>query len=197
MALVKGTLFFAPGIPMASLDFEDHEFLIEAFDKRMTALFIEPITFLRNTPTAEGGLFASALLIAALIEAIARIEGNRKEQRPISTWLLRNVPIFATPISVRNGKITAADVFEDHFRNGLAHNGYVAGLGRLSNEIEQPVRIDGAVVVVNPFQLLSSVQDHLMNFTNDLHAGKRDRRCFAHNMAEQFHREVEYARENH
>jgi hypothetical protein len=86
MAIIRGTLFFAPGIKMAEVDFDDHEALISAFAKRVKGLFIEPVICLRNVHCREGALFASALLTAALIESIVRVEGVDEETKPIASW---------------------------------------------------------------------------------------------------------------
>ena len=193
MAMIRGNLFFAPGVQMAGLDFDDCDSLIDAFAKRVKGLFIEPIQFLRNAPRREGALFASALLTAALIESIARAEEMGEEEQPIAAWLLRRVPEFEVKVGPEGAR-TAADIFEERFRNGLAHSGYVASLGRLSEDIGGTVQIAGGIVTVNPFLLVEAVEAAFDKFLSELRDGRRDKRRFAYNLKEQFQGEVKRAK---
>jgi hypothetical protein len=189
LAVIQGTLFFAPGIKMAEINFDDHQALIDAFEKRVKGLFIQPVFCLREIPGKEGALFASALLIAALVESLARVEGLDEERKPIAAWLTRHVPEFARELDFQ-GRKTAADVFEERFRNGLAHSGYVASLGRLSDEINVPVLIADGIVTVNPFRLIEAVESAFDRFLGELRDGRRDRRRFSYDLSEQFQEEV-------
>jgi hypothetical protein len=102
---------------------------------------------------------------------------------------VRQIPEFATELD-GNDKKTAADVFEERFRNGLAHYGYVASLGRLSDEIETPVSIAGSIVTVNPFRLIETVEVAFDGFLGELRESRRDKHRFAYCLRQQFHEEV-------
>jgi hypothetical protein len=167
MAVIQGTLFFAPGIKMAEINFDDHDALMAAFAKRVRGLFVEPVFFLREGPGKEGALFASALLTAALIESLARVESLYDEKKPIAAWLHRRLPEFRVELDC-GGMKTAADIFEERFRNGLAHFGYVASLGRLSNEITASLQIRNGIVTVNPFRLIERVSLAFDEFLREL-----------------------------
>lgn len=192
MAVIRGTLFFAPGIKMAEINFDDHDSLIDAFAKRVKGLFIEPVFSLRKVQGKEGALFASALLTAALIESLARVEGFDKEKKPIAAWLTKQFSEFETELDA-NGRKTAADVFEERFRNGLAHSGYVASLGRLSDEIDAPLVIADNIVTVNPFRLIEAVEVAFDRLLLELREGSRDKRRFSYVLREQFQEEVKRA----
>jgi hypothetical protein len=194
MAIIRGTLYFAPRVKMASLDFENHDALVEAFAKRVRGLFVEPIRFLGKAPGKEGALFAAALLTAALIESIARIEGLNEQEKSIAFWLSARIPEFRIGVDSGSAR-TAADIFEERFRNGLAHSGFVATFGRLSDEICTPVQIDKGIVTVNPFRLAEAVDGAFNTFLSELNEGRRDKRRFAYALCEQFQQEVNRARD--
>jgi len=202
MALVDGRLYFAPGLLMADLDLSDPRALVDAFERRVRGLFLEPIRILQHRSDGdEGALFAAALLVAALIESIARIEtGSRETSDLIRGWLETNVDGFQRTVTLRGGRganpetRTLADVFEHRFRNGLAHSGYVASLGRLSRSVQDVVSVTNDIVIVNPFSLADYVERNFAAFADDLRNGRRDIRAFSYRMAEQFRPEVDRAR---
>lgn len=202
MAVVKGQLFFAPGVPMKDLDFSDHGSILEAFRHRIHGLFLSPIAALEARPDIEEGvLFGAALLVAALIESVARVDtGAADHGTLIKEWLETNVQEFRAEIVLGGGRgggasrETLASVFEYRFRNGLAHNGYVASLGRLSREIEGPVNVSGNVVTVNPFLLARIVASWFENLAIDLRDGRRNLRAFAYRVEELFREEVKQAK---
>lgn len=202
MAVVKGQLFFAPGVPMKDLDFSDYGSILGAFERRLHGLFLSPIAALEGRPDIEeGALFGASLLVAALIESVARVDtGATVHGTLIKQWLETHVQEFRAEIVLGGGrgggtrKETLASVFEYRFRNGLAHSGYVASLGRLSREIEGPVNVSGSVVTVNPFLLARIVASWFENLAIELRDGRRDLRAFAHRVEELFREEVKQAK---
>lgn len=197
MAVIRGELFFAPGIRMRDLDLNDSAALLDAIDRRVDGLFLSPIRVLEMAgETEEGSLFASALLVAALIESLARLEtGSDAQGTLIREWLEAHVPSFSERVSVNGQVMTLANVFEYRFRNGLAHNGYIASLGRLSREIDAPVVASGEIVTVNPFVLAKIVADRWGSFARDLRTGARDIRRFRYHVVQQFQTEVTRAQQ--
>ena len=89
---------------------------------------------------------------------------------------------------------TAAEFFEERFRNGLAHNGYVASLGRLG-DIDGLISIDQDVVTISPFALIERISVWLDTFVSDLRSRRRDIRAFQHKLKELFSEEVDTARQ--
>ncbi len=202
MAIVDGRLYFAPGLLMKDLDLDSSESLVWAFEQRIKGMFLSPIRALEHrAEVEEGALFGGALLVAALIESVARVEtGSDAQGTLIKQWLEAHIDAFRGTVVVgpgRSGKPetkTVADVFEYRFRNGLAHEGYVASLGRLSRSINGPVEVSADIVIVNPFCLADTVERWVDTFIEDLRAGRRDIRRFAYQIAQQFQKEVERAR---
>lgn len=126
--------------------------------------------------------------------------GSTAQGTLIKQWLETHITQFRDTVVLNSGRTgapetkSAADVFEYRFRNGLAHNGYVASLGRLSGSLAGPVDIDGDIVIVNPFALADAAEQSFDVFANDLRDGRRDIRRFAQYVKEQFRVEVERAR---
>jgi hypothetical protein len=202
MTLIDGQLYFAPGVLMKDLDLDDHEAMLWAFEQRVEGLFLSPIRALEHGAGGEeGALFGAALLVAALIESVARVEtGSDAQGTLIKQWLETHIQAFQATVVLDSGRAggpetkTLADVFEFRFRNGLAHNGYVASLGRLSRAIDGPVSVAADIVIVNPFSLADAVEQSVEIFAADLRAGRRDIRRFGYHVARQFREEVERAR---
>ncbi len=202
MAEVDGRLYFAPGILMRDLVLDDAKMLLSAFEHRIRGLFLSPIRTLEYESKNEAGaLFAAALLVAALVESVARVEtGSDAKGTLIRQWLEEHVPAFKEIVQLGPGRggapqaTSLADVFESRFRNGLAHNGYVASLGRLSRSIGAPVTVVGGIVIVNPFIVADHVERWLVEFSEELHDGRRDIRRVGYQVAQQFRDEVERAK---
>lgn len=116
MAVSKGELWFAPNVRMAELDLEDADSLIDPFEKRVRGFFLGPAAFLSEMPEKDSGLFASALICAATIEFVARIDpALHGEVRPIAGWFKRYATEFSQMVSGR----TAAEFFEERFRKDM------------------------------------------------------------------------------
>lgn len=191
MTISRGELHFAPGVRMADLNFDDSRSLIDAFELRVKGYFLKPADFLGGMPETESGLFACALICAATIEFVARIDPQlHRHPRPIAGWLEQYIPEFSVRVSNRS----AAAFFEERFRNGLAHHGYIASLGRLGH-INGVISIDQDVVTVNPFQLVKKITNWLDAFVADLRSGDRDVRAFQEMLKELFEAEVLRARQ--
>jgi hypothetical protein len=197
MAMIKGQLFFAPGIQMKDLDLDDPGALVNAFEKRIDGLFLAPVRLLgRCGETEEGALFSAALLVAALIESLARLEGtDENNEAPIKQWLESHLPKFRETVTIDGRTLSLAAVFEQRFRNGLAHNGYVASLGRLSRDIETFVNVVEPIVTVNPFALADAVEERFRTYSEELRTGVRDIRHFSYCIRNQFFKEVQRARQ--
>lgn len=189
MAIARGELWFAPNRRMAEIDFNDSPALITAFRDRILGFFLEPARHLRTMAQEESSLFASALICAATIESLARCDpAFRNSRRPIADWLHANILRFRREIRGRS----VAVYFDERFRNGLVHYGYIANLGRLGN-LHEVVTIDRDVVTINPFLLIEEIADCLNRFQEELSNG-RDVRAFQYLMRELFEEEINRAR---
>lgn len=189
MAIARGELWFAPNHRMADIDLNDPLTLIGAFRERVLGFFIEPALHLRGMAQEESSLFVSALICATTIESLARLDPDfRNSQRPIADWLQKNIPQFRQEIEGRN----VAAYFEERFRNGLAHNGYIASLGRLGN-FNEVITIDRDVVTINPFLLIEEIANWLNRFADNLSKGIGVR-AFQYRMRELFEVEINRAR---
>ncbi len=187
---------------MKDLEFAEHEAVLGAFERRFHGLFLAPILVLESCgDIEEGALFGAALLVAALIESVARIDtGSNAKGALIEEWLTLHIEAFRDQVAVGGGRAakgseTVASIFESRFRNGLAHSGYVASLCRLSRSIDGPVLVSGSVVTVNPFRLARLVGGWFDGFACDLRAGQRDLSAFVYRVHQLFGDEVQRAKE--
>lgn len=191
MAIARGELWFAPNRRMADIDLDDPRGLIDSFCDRINGFFLEPVRHLKTMAQEEASLFASALICAATIESLGRFEpALRNTNQPIAAWLQANISQFRQDV----GGKSAAAYFDERFRNGIAHEGYVASLGRLGN-LSEVVAIDRDVVTINPFLLVEEIVDWLSRFQDDLKNNRRDVHAFQHRMKELFETEINRARQ--
>ena len=188
MAVARGEIWFAPGVRMVDLDFNDFRFLVDAFRRRVEGFFLDPIDALRGMQPAESGLFVSVLACAATIEFLSTIESPSRDQDRIKSWLEAHVPQFREAF----GSKTLAQFFEERYRHHLAHKAYIS-LGRLG-DFDGIVQVDGGAVTVNPFALSRALRSWLVRFSDDLCEGRRDARAFCHVLRPLFEPEVELAR---
>ena len=197
MGEVGGKLYFAPGFEMGAVPLEDPAALLEAVRSRIEGFFVWPIRKLEETDETEvGALFAAALLLAALVESVARLDGSfSNEDHPIAAWLEACVRGMDEEIAVRGEETTVGRVFETRFRHALAHQGYVASRGRLTRESDKIYVLDRDTVTVNPFRLLDAVCSAVYSWFDDLSSGTRDIRAFQYRVRELFGEEVEAVRE--
>ena len=191
MGELHGRLYFAPQIPMESVPLDDPHALVEAVERRIEGFFVRPIRKLEELPDTEtGALFASALLVAALIESTARLDGLPGSQSSIAAWLEARVDGMSREVVIRGKPSTVAAVFETRFRHALAHEGYVASRGRLSRELSGIYDIDGDIVTLNPFALSNAVRDAIDVWMRELRSGSRDIGAFQYRVRTQFEEEV-------
>jgi hypothetical protein len=173
-----------------------HDLLL-AFRHRLYGFFVSPVRTLEAQPEEDVGvLFASALLVAALVEAVARVDGEFGENDGlIAAWLEARVSGMADPVLISGSPLTAAAVFEQRFRHGLAHQGYIASRGRVSREIGCACQIDDDVVTIDPFLLLHDVVEGIEDWVSSLMAGSRNISAFQHRVVGLFQVEVKSARQ--
>lgn len=189
MAVSRGEVWFAPGIRMVDLNFDDPVSLVGAFHERIRGFFLGPVQLLQKSEPPESGLFVGALSCAAAVEAIASVDPKfRGRDALIASWLEAHVPAFRERI----GDTTLAQIFERRYRHHLAHKAYVS-LGRLG-DIDGAVSSDSGVVTVNPFLLAREVESVLLQLVADVREGRRDPQAFAYSLRELFEPEVRQAK---
>src|SRR5258708_11738709 len=162
MTVAHGEIWFAPGIRMVDLDFNNVPLLVEALTRRFEGFFLNVIDALRNMEPAESGLFVSVLACAATIEFLSMVENPGQQENLIASWLERYVPEFRETL----GPKSLARFFEERYRHHLAHKAYIS-LGRLG-DFDGIVQVDGAAVTVNPFGLSRALRSWLACFAVDI-----------------------------
>jgi hypothetical protein len=145
--LTPDGLFFAPGIRFKALRVDDPSALADALAARTKRWFFEPAT--RVAPESP---FAAGIIVSCFIDAAAEFEGMT-----LGEWLREAVPATADGDPRRRNK-AVADSFEEDVRHGLVHHARLNRGAEFSLDLEVPLNVVGSVLVVNPMELLKSVE---------------------------------------
>lgn len=189
MVKINDNYCFSPHFRYEDIDWRDSARVLDAFYDRMMGFYLEPARSVANMSNGSG-FFASTLLCAAAVEAMARYTGTKKNGgKRIAAWLERWVPSFKDPSP--GGRDSLGDLFDGYFRNGLAHNALVKSLGQVTTEIEPPVRVQDAKVLVNPVSLVEAIITGLQNQVAQLCSQSSERERFRQRIVECFHSEIE------
>ena len=144
--LTPDGLFFAPGIRFKALRVDDPQALADALAARAQCWFFAPAS-----QVAPVSPFAAGIIVSCFIDAAAEFEGTT-----LAEWLREAVPATGDR-DPRRGNKTVADSFEGDVRRGLVHHARLNRGAEFSLDLETPLEIIRAVLVVNPLELLKSV----------------------------------------
>ena len=144
--LTPDGLFFAPGIRFKALRVDDPQALADALAARAQCWFFAPAS-----QVAPVSPFAAGIIVSCFIDAAAEFEGTT-----LAEWLREAVPATGDR-DPRRGNKTIADSFEEDVRHGLVHHARLNRGAEFSLDLETPLEIIRAVLVVNPLELLKSV----------------------------------------
>jgi hypothetical protein len=145
--LTPDGLFFAPGVRFRALRVDDPSALADALAARTRRWFFEPAS-----KVAPESPFAAGIIVSCFIDAAAEFEGMTLGQ-----WLREAVPSTAGGDPRRRNK-AVADSFEEDVRHGLVHHARLNRGAERSLDLEAPMNVVGSVLVVNPMELLKSVE---------------------------------------
>ncbi|PYR17489.1 MAG: hypothetical protein DMF94_23515 [Acidobacteria bacterium] len=129
------------------MDVDDARALADALAWRAQKWFFAPASQI-----SASSPFASGIVVACFIEAAAEFEGTT-----LGDWLREAVPSSAES-DPRRGDKAIADSFVEDVRHGLVHHARLNRGAEFSLDIEQPMTVLGSVLVVNPLELLRSVE---------------------------------------
>ena len=131
-------LYFAPGVRFADLDADSPD-LVGQFHSRIDSYYLAPARLLSE----HGDYFASVLLLASAIDAIARyaLPPARSGERYVA-WLQTAIPSLSF-------EALAAQFYGD-FRCGLVHEGRAKRACAFTPLIGRPVAVENGAMAVNP-----------------------------------------------
>ncbi len=148
MSDIDGVLQFAPGIPFHVLDFRSGK-LADQFEARIDGFYISPALAL------EAGRFdfAAGLLAVCAADALGGIFTGASGTRGRMIGFFQTIPGLE--------KKNYAELFCDHFRNGLVHEARVKNGGKFSTNHPEAAVPFGGSLEVNPYALAVSVRETL------------------------------------
>ncbi len=154
---INNIIYFSPDLKLAALDLNNKTQILKHFPERIAGYYLEPIDELVQRKMA----FAAGAIEFLLIDAFSRYASpeNRVGIR-IKDWCTNNLQI-----NTKN-----ASGFYKFFMCGILHEGHIKQFGQFSfdPEFNKPVQELQGYIVVNPANLLTSLQKHLADFVKKL-----------------------------
>jgi hypothetical protein len=173
-------LYFAPNVPFRQIDLTGVA-LPEQFDARIRGFYLDPALALANS----GRAFASGLLLVVTIDAIARLDSDKKRVgERIRDWCKRRIPSFSSA--------RMRDRFTEDFRNGLVHEARVKNGSEFDLQIRRAAILEPSRLVVNPHLLANEVSAGLATFIAILESDFAANQGFVHRVLSEFHYELNH-----
>jgi hypothetical protein len=151
---VENKLFFAPDIEFKDLRWDDLDFLIEVFAKRVEGFYFAPTELLLG----NGQAFGAGVLCATIIDFLAAFSENTNTNvgQRYERWLKQNLGEFAQP-NPDDKTASLAKRFYDEFRNGLVHEGRIKNAGQFSFENESIISFESGAMIIDPRYLFGGI----------------------------------------
>jgi len=204
---IENKIYFAPGIEFKSVDWNDHQALLEHFKARVYAYYIIPAQRMsewlqdaEKDPFISLGIaFGNGVIGCTTIDFLARVELNTNEVGSRYTqWLKKYIPEMDNP-NPDNQTQTIAYRFYDEFRNGVVHEGHIKNAGQFSLDADPfypPFQVFAFIdhaMVVHPFNLLKTIEAGLHQLCGDLQGDPVKLANFALNLKATFQKDIDYS----
>lgn len=176
MSRLRDELYFAPEVKFRDLDLTG-ERLPRQFACRIAGFYLHPARDL-----AERCAFAAGLLVVCAIDALALYSTASQGNARIKT--------FCKKIPDLNDD-TVAEMFADHFRNGLVHHSRVEKGSEFSLDIGTVAIRHGDRLVVNPVLLVNETHRLLDEYVRGLERDPVQKRAFLKKLKREFKVELE------
>lgn len=183
---IDDIIFFAPGIRAIDIDFDNKEQIIVAFESRVNNFYLEPANQLNESQHA----FAAGVILMTAIDAIMYY--NRHTKNPISDFF-ETLPAFRNYFhDMGEEEIRkAAYRIEDHFRNGLIHEGRIKNCGQFSYDYAGAlITVIDEFIILNPKILFEEVSNYCHRYFQRLQTGNIYE-IFITKLRRQFYSEIE------
>jgi hypothetical protein len=148
MSRVADQLYFAPSIRFADLDLTGNR-LPTQFQLRIKGFYLKPAIQLAKARYD----FASGILVVCAIDALALSMTGSNGNARITAFCRKNIPDLAAEPD--------AEMFCEHFRNGLLHEARVKNGSEFDSKIDQIVDVHHGYLTVNPLRLAIRVEEVL------------------------------------
>lgn len=179
MSRIADQLYFAPNVRFADLDWTGVR-LPTQFYQRISGFYLKPAIALAQAKHA----FASGVLVVCAIDALALLITGSSAVRSRITAFCMKIPDLATK---RN-----ADMFCEHFRNGLVHQARVKKGSEFDVDLRRVAISDRERLIVNPLFLAQSVTSLLDAYVDTLHRDPAMKRAFCKKLKRKFRYELQH-----
>lgn len=177
MSRIAEQLYFAPSVRFADVDWKER--LPTQFQQRILGWYLNPAIELAEKHHA----FASGILAVCAIDALALFQTGSNGNARITAFCRKYISDLA--------EAKDAEMFCDHFRNGLLHEARVKAGSEFSLEIGRTVEIHHKYLAVNPLRLAIRVDEVLKEYVDYLYhnppaklsLAKKLKRIFRHELA--------------
>lgn len=185
---IEGKLFFSPKFRFIDLKWNDKKNIIEAFEDRVTGYYLKPAKILEENELA----FASGVLCVSAIDFISRIEtGIGKVRKRFEPWVTNNIQEFCSQ-NPDNTSQTLALRFYEEFRNGLIHEGRIKNAGQFSYNLDDLVKVEKSIMIVNPKSLLEAITFAFGKYVRKLNDDDFTFQVFRCALIRDFRKDIEY-----
>ncbi len=178
MSRIADELYFAPNVRFADLDWTGAR-LPTQFQQRIAGFYLKPALALAGANHA----FAAGVLVVCAIDALALLMTGSSAVTARITAFCTKIPDLA----VGNN----ADMFCDHFRNGLVHEARVKKGSEFSVDIEHLAVASHGRLIVHPGLLAETVTDHLNDFVTGLYHDPAQKLAFRNKLKRKFRYELQ------
>jgi hypothetical protein len=179
MSRIADELYFAPKLRFAELDWTGAR-LPTQFYQRISGFYLEPAVALARANHA----FAAGVLVVCAIDALALLITGSSSVRGRIIAFCRTIPDLASDQN--------ANMFCEHFRNGLVHESRVKKGSEFSVDIRRVAVSDHARLVVNPLFLAQSVSGRLKEYVEALHRDPAAKNAFRKKLKRKFRYELQH-----
>jgi hypothetical protein len=179
MSRVAEQLYFAPSIRFADLDWSGERLPLQ-FQQRIAGFYLEPAVKLAKARHD----FASGILAVCAMDALASFMTGSSGNSRITGFARKHIPELAAKHD--------AEMFCDHFRNGLVHEARVKDGSEFSTEINRIVDIRHNYLVVNPLLLSIRVRKVLEDYVVALYHDPKAKNALAKKLKKTFRFELEH-----
>jgi len=172
---VENKLFFAPGIEFKDLKWDDIDFLVDGFAKRVEGFYFIPTEILLG----NGQAFGAGVLCTTIIDFLAAFSENTNTNvgQRYGRWLKQNLGEFAKP-NPDDKTVSLAKRFYDEFRNGLVHEGRIKNAGQFSFENESIIAFESGAMIIDPRYLFSGIIQAYKTYLDSINQDEFSRQKF-------------------
>jgi hypothetical protein len=187
---IADIIYFAPGLRIDQIDFDNRENLIEAFSIRIREYYLKPIEILLDHQNSSHAFSVGVLTVTAM-DAIAyySIENNGDFNNGMNRIrrLLNEITDFG---QFEQDREEITRIFTSKFRNGLIHEGRIKSGHQFSFCYNSLFMREGNFLIVDPQILFLRLNQYFDWYVEKLKSDDYAYKQFSDRIAYQFKSEI-------